>query len=707
MLTRRFWLAPTLLAVGLITPAAHSFSLFDWFKPNPQKTFQQHAPADTVFYMEGEYSFEQFPNLYNGQAYHLQMEMLLKQLNRDNSALDKETTDTLLSLIADYLGAVSQGPQAFAEQYGLADNLAYALYMDGLYPVLHLALEKNNETFAQRFTAFLQQSGATTDIVTVQGTEVHRTVFELPEASESLALAWVQKGDIGTVALVDASLPEARMADIMALQAEQHSLFDAKTVPSLKQTYDYSDESVGFLDIVALTTSLVSTDATKMAVDLQLQTFTDFDTNQSETCQTETINIAEQLPRVVFGSKAYKSTSETLQSHQQFTLELTDTDVKSELGKLNGYLAGHALNATDNLIGVAFGSDFAQLAPVVGSLWGNLTRADVSCDALIELQDALLVANPVASLQAAAVLNGVKGYAFSLFDIRLDDNFQPIDIDALVTVTADNPMLFVNLAKSFLPLQGLDSIEQGREVEIAIPDDTIDKVYVFVGDDHIGIYTGEKGRTAYHAETDSSQSKDGVIALSMNYGNYMKTALPLFDQFATASSIDYETCLSSQLSFMTVQNLKGELSYHTGFDTNGITTDLQVNLLTNEPLTPETLPGTYRVETLSDACQWEAFGDETIAKDNTGFYDLVYAGDSCSFERYGYQWNLDGLFIDVVDTAYFAREQCGSEWAEQLKEIESAEDSGYRCTVLSHYSEGFICSIPFEDSYDLYRYTRQ
>lgn len=707
MLTRRSWLAPTLLALGMITPAAHSFSLFDWFKPNPQKTFQQHAPADTVFYMEGEYSFEQFPNLYNGQAYRLQMELLLKQLNRDNSALDKETTDTLLSLVADYFDAVSQGPQVFAEQYGLADNLAYALYMDGLYPVLHLALEKNNETFAQRFTAFLQQSGATTNIVTVQGTEIHRTVFELPETRSSLALAWVQTGDIGTVALVDTSLPEARMADIMALREEQRSLFDAKTVQTLKQAYEYTEESVGFFDVVALTTSLVSTDRTRMAVDLQRQDVVDFDTNHSETCQTEIINLANQMPRVVFGSKAYESTSESVRSQQQFTVELSDADVKSELGKLNGYLAGHALNATDTMIGVAIGSDFAQLAPVVGTLWGNLTRANVSCDALIELQDSLLVANPVASLQAAAVLNGIRGYAFSLFDIGLDQNLQPTHIDALMTVTADNPMLFVNLAKSFLPLPGLDAIEPGREIEIELPDDTIDKVFVFVGDEHIGIYTGDKGRTAYHAESASSQSKDGVIALSMNYGNYMKTALPLFDQFATASSVDYETCLSSQLSFMTIQNLNGELSYHSGFYAKGVTTDLEVNLLANSPFTPQTLPGTYRVETLSESCEWAVFGYETIAEDNTGFYDLVYAGDSCSVERYGYQWNLDGLFIEVVDNAYFVREQCDSEWTEQPEEIETAEDSGYRCTVLSHNSEGFICSIPFEDSYELYRYTRQ
>ncbi|WP_413699756.1 hypothetical protein ACLKMH_20595 [Psychromonas sp. KJ10-10] len=140
---------------------------------------------------------------------------------------------------------------------------------------------------------------------------------------------------------------------------------------------------------------------------------------------------------------------------------------------LRGFIPNYINDLKNNVLAIALGLDINQLSTSLNNIWSDLQTPNYQCQPLANIQSSIKQSsNSIAMLgMSASMANGVKGLSFALLDYTManKNNVPELEsLDALLTLSADNPALLFNTVKMFLPeLQQLTLTADGDTIELS------------------------------------------------------------------------------------------------------------------------------------------------------------------------------------------------------------------------------------------------
>lgn len=425
------------------------------------------------------------------------------------------------------------------DSWGIADSPLIAAYAVGLVPVLRISL-KDVSQFQKKMEEIEGKAQVKAEPETV-GSAVFKR-YPLLDSEQKISLI------IGTdkqhaVFLLDFGIESEQVLSLVALgqSKPEKSLAESKRLESLRAEYKLDPAFVGYVDHRQIVTGLTTKDGNRMAKMVQKlaaklpeQSAKSFAELQTEGCQKDFHAMAANWPRLIFGYTAFDLKSTPSRMDSITVLESKDKTFLDRLRSLRGFIPDY----TDNPAAFSFALGLAaeNIGPFLMQQWGDLTSKQYSCAPLQEGQNELKTTNPAMLSMAAAGIGmaaGVRGLAFSLFDLQMDKSAQaeqaqpmPKSIDALLSLSAINPRSLVhNAAAVFPPAATLQLPADNSPVELPIPIDLPTTPSAAVNGSHLTVYVGEQGEKAAKALADATlESSQGIMAVSMDYGKYFQMA---------------------------------------------------------------------------------------------------------------------------------------------------------------------------------------
>jgi hypothetical protein len=142
--------------------------------------------------------------------------------------------------------------------------------------------------------------------------------------------------------------------------------------------------------------------------------------------------------------------------------------------------------------------------------------------------------NPAMLGMMTGMANGVKGMSVTLADYKLTEvNGEPSfeKLDALVTVSAENPIMLIDMVKPFFPpLANIDLKDNGDPVDITpllmLPPEFGVSAKMAVKGNHLVVYTGDRGTELADGLLKQTLSGNGFFDFAVDY---QKMLMPLVD----------------------------------------------------------------------------------------------------------------------------------------------------------------------------------
>ncbi len=722
-------LTATAVATAIAVTPAHAFGFFGLFSKDKVETFRKQAPADTIFYFESQADVDEMVEYPESLKDMTQVETVLDQFASESGLIYSSEYDIIRSAFLTYITAAYEGPKALQAEYGLPKTIENAIYMDGMFPVFQIALAKNNDALLTKVMQTSEELDFEPAIETIQGHEVY--VWNIKQNYEfdvAVQLGLVINNDIATFALLHDDLTDERKAQVLGLVDAATSVASEKIIKNMKDSYYFEKNSLGYFSLVELGNAVLDIQNSTAGKDFLALVGEDalegYEMVFPQACRNEGRALISSVPRIVLGYTDYDVNGSNVKGDFQITTELAHPEILADLLSLNGHLSKYTAFAEDKFIAYALGVNGNKLSTVLGSLWSRATDASFECEYLTEFQYELANSDAQQALMATATINGVHGAGAALYDFDFNGDIEEMSVDMLATVTAENPMALINLLKMAAPLEGIADIEEGKTVSVSLPGmDNIDLKVSVVGN-HIGVFTGEKSAAAFVKESAEPINSDGLLQAAVNYSK-LNEVMELVDQVNSMNSYDYSdvnSCIEDRMGAKVLDQpfagLSGEFVLKEAFSKHGLdfTGSVDITLEDIEKAEAEAAAvkvpsdfspvGNYTVETMTDDCTWDYFGEEHIRDDQTGSYDIQFEDDECAYDQYAYNWSIDGTYMTYLDTAVNVRSTCSDAWeADESADPNDFEE--YGCEVISADSNGFECLFDFDGSKELYRYNRQ
>lgn len=678
---------------------------------NSLELIRAQAPADAVMYLENRLEKGQELHFFNATESMIQLELAMGELMASGFAgADEEAlAENIRTVLIQHIENFSAGSAAAIEAYGLATDMATGMYLDGIYPVMQMAVADNGEKLSAQVMMTSEMVGGEPETVTIAEQPV--TVWQLTDMDEqvgSLQLAFAVNDNLASLALFNSTLSEQRKAEVLGISAPATSLASAKTMADINEAYGFKNNS-GFISMLEIGNTMVDMNATTAGADVQAllgeQGLAEYQQSFSEQCRAETNALLGTVPRMVFGAESIDLTATHYNADVRFITELKQPEVLQDLISLNGHQSAYLLNAADKIAAIGFGFNGSKLSTSLGSLLNKATQTSYNCAYLQDIQQALSDGQIRQSLMGTATLNGVQGMGLGLYDISPGSSVYDSGFDLLFTVAAENPMALVNMVKMFAPIEGLMELEEGSTVDLALPIPLPVELKASVEGNYIGLFTGEKSAAAFAEEAKQPLNSNGMTSASVNYTKLAEAADKVDLSAFAGDYTDAAQCAEIYLMKRAYSAIDGEVAINDAFTENGYEMGYQVRMSMDSSEQSAFSPqGTYQVEVQEDGCDWVTFGNEEIEQ-STGSYDYLFDGDECAYNKLDYTWQLDGMRLSFKETDAFVRDECDADWQADA-EYEQDDFSEYSCIVTSYSEAGFECVMFNGDGKELYRYTR-
>jgi hypothetical protein len=382
-------------------------------------------------------------------------------------------------------------------------------------------------------------------------------------------------------------------------------------------------------------------------------------------------------------------------------LELTHPQVISALKMLNGHLAPHTTRYDDKLLAFGLGLDVSALLPAINQLRNLFIQSQFQCPQLQMAQQQVKAVNPATVAMATAMLQGVKGMGVSLYDLELTDlaNGQ-FKADALLSVTAEAPVTLAALLGNLPGMQGVVVPADGSPVTLNLPLPVAMKPQMAIKGKNLVVFSGAKSASVADESAQDAINSNGLLAYTSDYqrlGGLVEKAMSNAGQFA---AMDTDTCIEVYSGLNSLTAMDMQFSVVESFTDKGV--ELRMDGKWNtDPTTASKKgfsPGNYRIERMSEGCQWKLAGSETIKAEGDGIFKARDQADSCDVYMADYKWQKEGARLSFNETKAMNREGCADKWVQQ-------EPTEYSCVITNHSANGFTCLFSSPEL-EFYRYTR-
>lgn len=440
----------------------------------------------------------------------------------------------LLSLMKTYQASLTDA-DLLIKTFGLPDQVRTYFYTLGLSPVLKIEIA-NEQAIWDLLDKTELESGFSHNKGTLKN--INYRAYPLSNASDASNAEVIVAIDQGllTITLNSAYHEPVLLEQALGLSKIDNSLADTDVLQKIIKKHNFLQASVAFINHVELIKGLTTQDGNQLAK--QISTLegkfgadATLATIRNPQCAAELATITNNWPRTVAGYTQLDISAQQSTIAMTTIVESNNQVMMNALAAIRGYIPKYTANIENNVFAMALGVDVNKLAGTLNTLWGDLQTPTYHCQPLADMQTEIAASgNMIGMLSMGTnMANGVQGLGIAVLDYavsKLDTDPQLDNLDALFTLSAENPQQLFNSVKMFLPeLQHLQLSSDSEPVSLIkilpIPVALNLDPKLAIKGKHIVVYNGEKGKQAANQLATEPLAKNGLNTLSFDFKKMM------------------------------------------------------------------------------------------------------------------------------------------------------------------------------------------
>ncbi len=493
------------------------------------------VPDDTVFFLGG---LDPLPlqKLLQWNAGHFSMPEELDPMSmfETKGQSDGNAGQRMaVQLWAEYM-ATAMAPKKHLESWGVDAEPTFASYAIGLAPVLLRIRLKDVQRFNAKIDDLEKKARAEAQPQTIGDATYRRYVLHDKAPFLSLIIGVDRRH---AVFMLDIGVhSEQTLSMALGQEKPKRSLAQSGRLKSLQEMYELHPSVIGFLDHRQLMTGLTTTSGNRMASMIQAlkPQLKDADHDlaelRAEGCRNDLTSIVNAWPQTVLGYTALDLSGKPTHLDSLMVVECHDQELLKGLQSLRGFLPDHVRKTDEPAVfSFGIGLNVENVLPFLTRQWTKITQKQYSCSFLKDMQQDMRTHNPATLNQALAMAAGVRGIAGTLLSLEMGETdaasgAMPQDVDALITLSAQDPAALLRTASAvFPPLAAFQIPTDGTPVTLPLPVPVPVTPKVAIHGSHLTVYAGDRAEKLSKAlDAASLESSPGFMAATFDYSQYFR-----------------------------------------------------------------------------------------------------------------------------------------------------------------------------------------
>ena len=341
---------------------------------------------------------------------------------------------------------------------GLGRGSLFAIYGDGLLPVMRIALT-DADAFEDAIVRVETAAEASFETGSVKGETYRYRDFD----NMRLIIATFRKDAVITIA--PAGYDDARLAEALGLEKPRNSLARSKALRNMSKEYGFTDHMIAVVDVTRMTSVALSDAGGRNEEFLRLAGRESLDL--SETCRAEFQELANVVPRIVTGYTEVGKNSLDM----KMIVEMRD-DIAAGFATLPALVPGLGEDL-GGLMSFGFSLDPLALRTFFEARLDAIEADPFECDLLDGLQDSVAQGREALAKPIPPMVYSFRGFLASLTEMRGEDfanDKPPEEFDGAMLFAVENAEALVTMAALMSPeVAALNLLPDGKARQLNLP----------------------------------------------------------------------------------------------------------------------------------------------------------------------------------------------------------------------------------------------
>jgi len=389
---------------------------------------------------------------------------------------------------------------------GIERDTAFALYGNGLLPVLRLELS-DSALFDAAIERIENKAGEPLLIAEAGG-----NAYKYIDA-EKLKLIVATLDDQAVITVVPSGFDESQVARALGVKTPTNSLRKSKTLRAIAKEYDFSEYLIGYIDNERIA-GIFAGDATDFDKEL-FAAIGEEPPELSDECSAEIMGMAGLAPRIVVGYSDI--TAQQLKTAMIVELR---SDIAKGLATIPAAVPGLGSDP-GGLMSFGFGLNPQSLRAFYESRLDAMESEPYECEYFAELQAGVAKGREALNQPLPPVVYSFRGFVANVADIQgldMASNTPPESIDASILLAVENAEALIMMASMMDPqIAALNLIPDGKPVrlELAQLAEIVDDAFAAMSENALSVSVGA-GAESNSAELLLADSPDPAPFMSMS-----------------------------------------------------------------------------------------------------------------------------------------------------------------------------------------------
>jgi len=389
---------------------------------------------------------------------------------------------------------------------GVERDSAFALYGNGLLPVLRFELSKS-----ELFDAAIERIEKKADEPLLIG-EANGKAYKYVDAKK-LKLIIASLDDQAIITIVPSGFDESQVALALGVKTPGKSLKKSKTLAAIGKEYGLSEYLIGYIDIERIAGVFAGN-----TTDIDKELFAaigEESPEPSEVCSAEIMETASIAPRIVVGYSDI--TAQQLKS--AIIVELR-SDIAKGLTTIPAAVPGLGSDP-GGFMSFGFGLNPLSLRDFYEARLDAMESDPYECEAFAELQAGVAKGREALNQPLPPVVYSFRGFVANIEDIQgmdMASKTPPTSIDASILLAVENAEALIMMASMMDPqIAALNLLPDGNPVrlELAQLAEIVDDAFAALSENALSISVGA-GAESNSADLLLADSPDPAPFMSMS-----------------------------------------------------------------------------------------------------------------------------------------------------------------------------------------------
>lgn len=525
-----------LVAAAVIAIGAGAYWVSQQEEPQSHNATLAYIPADTPLFSA---QFSPFPIKDYIDAIPEAQKQYPEELRELMLEEDDPRAKFVLGLLNRYMGSIKDG-QTFIDTFGLPQNITSYFYTLGALPVLKLDVAKPEAIWAL-LDSLEAESGLMHDMRSLG--DVNYRAYPLMDKgdTEQVDLVVAINNDMLTLTLSTNFSEPMLLETALGIKAVTNPISDTNIIDDAIAKHGFLKDGLSYINHQELVKGITTRDGNQLAKQLtRLFAMADEDPFielRSQVCRDEFNGIANNWPKTVMGYTEFELTKQQTTMGISTVIESHNQVIMGALQQVRGFLPTYTQDISSSVFSIGLGIDVAQFVPAMTKVWDDLLTPSYQCEPLRQIQAEMEGQSPAMLGMFTGMANGVKGLSMSLINYELNEaaaDFEIKTLDAIVTLSADDPAILFNMVKPFAPeLANIQLPKDGSPVDLnsalQFPPYYGFTVKMALKGNHLALYSGDKSQQIADGLVEEALASNGLLRLSADYAKLFTPMMTLME----------------------------------------------------------------------------------------------------------------------------------------------------------------------------------